>query len=216
MDCQMPELNGYEATARIRALESPRRLTPIIAMTAGARHEDRQRCLAEGMDSYLAKPVSKDALLALVARSVKSGRTMNLPVPPDDGDEDDGVVIDERTFDELRLLGEAVERDFVGELVDAFIEATGPLLISLRTAIEIGDGPTVSGIAHDIRGSSVQLGGQHLAFLCSRLEDKAKAGALIGGGLALQQIESGYHDLCDALSRKISSSHPQPVGGIGV
>jgi PAS domain S-box-containing protein len=73
MDCQMPELNGYEATAAIRAQEGSRRHTPIIAMTAGARREDRDRCLAEGMDSYLAKPVNKDALLALVARSVKRG-----------------------------------------------------------------------------------------------------------------------------------------------
>jgi CheY-like chemotaxis protein len=74
MDCQMPELNGYEATAAIRAQEGSDRHTPIIAMTAGARREDRERCLDAGMDSYLAKPVSKDALLALVARSVVASR----------------------------------------------------------------------------------------------------------------------------------------------
>jgi two-component system sensor histidine kinase/response regulator len=68
MDCQMPELNGYEATAAIRASEGTGRHTPIIAMTAGARQEDRERCFAEGMDSYLPKPVNKDALLALVGR----------------------------------------------------------------------------------------------------------------------------------------------------
>jgi two-component system sensor histidine kinase/response regulator len=72
MDCQMPELNGYEATAAIRASEGTGRHTPIIAMTAGARQEDRERCFAEGMDSYLAKPVNKDALLALVGRYVGS------------------------------------------------------------------------------------------------------------------------------------------------
>jgi CheY-like chemotaxis protein len=71
MDCHMPELNGYEATAAIRAQEGSDRHTPIIAMTAGALQEDRERCLAEGMDSYLAKPVSKEALLALVGRSVR-------------------------------------------------------------------------------------------------------------------------------------------------
>jgi len=70
MDCHMPELNGYEATAAIRAHEGRDRRTPIIAMTAGARPEDRERCIAEDMDGYLAKPVSKDALLALVARSL--------------------------------------------------------------------------------------------------------------------------------------------------
>jgi two-component system sensor histidine kinase/response regulator len=73
MDCQMPELNGYEATAAIRASEGTKRHTPIIAMTAGARQEDRERCFAEGMDSYLPKPVNKDALLALVGRYVGSG-----------------------------------------------------------------------------------------------------------------------------------------------
>jgi CheY-like chemotaxis protein len=74
MDCQMPELNGYEATAAIRAEEGSRRHTPIIAMTAGARREDRELCLAAGMDSYLAKPVSKDALLSLVSRYVAIGQ----------------------------------------------------------------------------------------------------------------------------------------------
>ncbi len=76
MDCQMPELNGYEATAAIRAHEGADRHTPIIAMTAGARREDRKRCLAEGMDGYLAKPVSKDALLAMVRRFVGKQKLM--------------------------------------------------------------------------------------------------------------------------------------------
>ena len=71
MDCQMPELNGYQATAAIRDHEGQSRHTPIIAMTAGARGEDRDRCLAEGMDSYLAKPVSRDALLQAVAQAVR-------------------------------------------------------------------------------------------------------------------------------------------------
>jgi PAS domain S-box-containing protein len=70
MDCQMPELNGYEATAAIRSQEGSGRHTPIIAMTAGARSEDRERCLAEGMDGYLSKPVSKGALLNAVASSL--------------------------------------------------------------------------------------------------------------------------------------------------
>ncbi len=70
----MPELNGYEATAAIRSNGGARGRTPIIAMTAGARREDQERCLAGGMDSYLSKPVSKDALLAVVHRSVRTER----------------------------------------------------------------------------------------------------------------------------------------------
>jgi PAS domain S-box-containing protein len=73
MDCQMPELDGYEATAAIRALEGPGRFTPIIAVTAGAREDDANRCLAMGMDAYISKPVNKDALVALVNRTIDIG-----------------------------------------------------------------------------------------------------------------------------------------------
>ena len=78
MDCQMPEMDGYEATAAIRALEDSGLFTPIIGVTAGAREEDRRRCLDTGMDAYLSKPLDKDALLALVARSVKNGPAADL------------------------------------------------------------------------------------------------------------------------------------------
>jgi PAS domain S-box-containing protein len=70
MDCQMPGLSGYETTAAIREHEGLARHTPIIAMTAGARPEDEARCLAEGMDSYLAKPIGKQALLSLIGTSL--------------------------------------------------------------------------------------------------------------------------------------------------
>jgi two-component system sensor histidine kinase/response regulator len=81
MDCQMPEMNGYEATAAIRAMKDPCRFTPIIGVTAGAREEDRKQCLATGMDAYLSKPLDKDALLALVARSVKRDPAAGSPDP---------------------------------------------------------------------------------------------------------------------------------------
>jgi len=75
MDCQMPELDGYQATAAIRTNEGQFRHTPIVAMTAGARQEDQDRCKAAGMDAYVPKPVDKAFLLAKVAELVKGGPT---------------------------------------------------------------------------------------------------------------------------------------------
>jgi len=68
MDCQMPVMNGYDATAQIRASESPGRRMPIIALTANALAEDRERCIAAGMDDYLAKPLSLASLSEMLQR----------------------------------------------------------------------------------------------------------------------------------------------------
>ena len=68
MDCHMPLLDGYEATAQIRETETPERRTPIVALTASAMQQDREKCLAAGMDDYLAKPVTRDALRSVLER----------------------------------------------------------------------------------------------------------------------------------------------------
>jgi PAS domain S-box-containing protein len=79
MDCQMPGLNGYGATAAIRALEGSSQFIPIIAVTAGAREEDRQRCLDMGMDAYISKPVSEVDLIDLVGRTIQRQTTNRGP-----------------------------------------------------------------------------------------------------------------------------------------
>jgi CheY-like chemotaxis protein len=94
MDCQMPVMNGYEATAAIRANERQGPRTPIIAVTAGAGAKDHDRCIAAGMDGYTAKPVRKDALLALVAKHVTAdpGAGERFDEKTLEGDMVDGLV----------------------------------------------------------------------------------------------------------------------------
>jgi CheY-like chemotaxis protein/HPt (histidine-containing phosphotransfer) domain-containing protein len=208
MDCQMPELNGYEATAAIRAHEGPDRHTPIIAMTAGARREDRNRCLAAGMDAYLAKPVSKDALLALVGRSVNYSRNSEPAVLPEPDISREEVALDPTVLDGLRLLG-ATEADPVNEIVNTFIRDAEPTLLRLGEAVASKDGDAVALIAHNIRKSSGQLGGRRLEASCNRLERRAVAGILFDGrtNSEVQDLEHDYRELSGLLSRQRSSAN---------
>ena len=80
MDCQMPEMDGYQAAAAIRAHEGPHQHTPIIAMTASAREEDKRRCLAAGMDDHLAKPMAKADLLNVLHQTLKTARATKVSV----------------------------------------------------------------------------------------------------------------------------------------
>jgi len=203
MDCQMPELNGYEATAAIRANEGPSRHTPIIAMTAGARREDRERCLAAGMDSYLAKPVSKDALLATMSQAVRNTGRRSVPsfvAPAPSAD----TTIDFAALDELRVLGKAAEQDLVGEVIDQFVRETELSLAVLRDALEAGDAVAVRRIAHGIKGSGSQVGGRRLAASCGRLEREAARGHLSEARIALHDVTSDFGELRLALTRELA------------
>ncbi|MDQ1695164.1 MAG: two-component system, sensor histidine kinase and response regulator, partial [Frankiaceae bacterium] len=163
MDCQMPELSGYEATAAIRAREGLEWHTPIIALTAGARKEDRERCLAQGMDSYLSKPLRKDVFLDLVAKTVKSGPIATGPLEAAHSAVAE-VMIDPAVVEELAALAAGGEPDFLPNLIGQFARETESRLVELREAVETGDGAAAGRIAHIIQGSGSQLGGRRLAL----------------------------------------------------
>lgn len=199
MDCQMPELNGYQATAAIRAQEGQRqgqgRRTPIIAMTAGARREDRERCLAEGMDHYLAKPVSRDVLLAMVTTSM-AGPSIPAPLSRLDSSVPDlEVPLDTHVLGDLGALSVAGEPDLLAALVEQFVLDTGPLLVRLRDAVEVGDATTVRRISHGTRGSGGQLGGRRFASSCARLEASASGDRLAGSCEDLLDVDLDYEEL---------------------
>jgi two-component system, sensor histidine kinase and response regulator len=205
MDCQMPELNGYEATTAIRSHEGNGRRTPIIAVTAGARREDRERCLARGMDGYLSKPLSKKALLAVVGGFIKEGHSVTSTSALADDPSQAETVLDLAVFDELRLLGGSTSEKFLADLVSQFMNDTDLRLLELHEALAAADALAVGRIAHGIEGSGGQLGGRRFAAACGGLVGRAVAGHLSGGQASLHEVEAEYHALCDALVEQLSS-----------
>jgi len=161
MDCQMPVLDGYEATARIRAAEPPGARIPIIAMTAHAMAGDRERCLAAGMDDYVAKPVRGEDLDAVLARWLAR-----------DLHEDAGALVDHERIRSLRDGFPGLVERLAGVLADML----PALLDELRDAAGRGDADAVAFAAHRLRESCLDMGAVAMARAAEALEDGARDG----------------------------------------
>jgi len=174
MDCQMPELDGYEATARIRELEQAAgtgRRTPVIALTAHAMAGDRERCLAAGMDDYVAKPLRSDELAEALARAVG-----NNPIPDSPGSTCTEDVMDAPVPMDLTHLRELVggDEEVMGEILDLFLEDAPRQIAALGEAITQGRWEEAGRLAHTLKGSASNVGAEPLRHAAWSLEQHAK------------------------------------------
>jgi two-component system sensor histidine kinase/response regulator len=187
MDCQMPELDGYAATRRIRAEEEggARRL-PIVAMTAHAMAGDREKCLAAGMDDYVAKPLRADQLDAMLARWLPgaveahgNGNGNGHVAPVDAGGAEVDLIDEERFGDLVRDF----PRESVREVVVAFIDSTPAIIERIVLAAEGADHAEIAAGAHRLKGGCLAVGAGALNDLAGRLEalgrEQAPAGQLL-------------------------------------
>lgn len=181
MDCQMPELSGYDATARLRLGEPAAGHTPVIAMTANASQGNREKCLSSGMDDYLSKPLNPDDLDRILERWAP-----RIPT-----EEPGGLTMDELRAD----LGGAV---VLGRVVDVFGRQTPDLLSAMRAAVAASDAAAVTRHAHKLKGGCLTLGATRMAGLCDKLE------LCVAGGLV-----DGAAEVVDGLDRAFQARHAE-------
>jgi PAS domain S-box-containing protein len=180
MDCQMPVLNGYEATAAIRAHQAFGPQTPIIALTAGARPEDRARCMEAGMDGYLAKPVSKDALLGTVRSYVSASLRAS------DFLDEASEVLDEAVVSDL----EALDGEVLTDLVPLYLDEAASHMTDMSVAINRGDTLIVGRAAHKLKGSSCTIGAARVSRIASEVETAVTVGDLAAAGSLVDQLST--------------------------
>ncbi len=174
MDCMMPEMDGYEATAAIRRLAGPVARTPIVAMTANAMQGDREKCLASGMDDYLAKPVQPEQLAAMLARWGAPAAPPPAPVPVPAP----GPAVDDAALEALRALQEPDGPDVVQEMIELFLGDLAARHEAITAALAAGQADRLRAEAHGLKSSAAYIGAPRLAEAAKALEQAARAGDL--------------------------------------
>jgi CheY-like chemotaxis protein/HPt (histidine-containing phosphotransfer) domain-containing protein len=172
MDCQMPVMDGYTATRRIREAEHQAaqggRL-PIIALTANVMSEDREQCIAAGMDAHVAKPLDPAQLAECLARYLQKSAEPREAGEPAEAAEIDLAALRELTGGDL---------EFERELVETFITSGDQCLAEIVSALNASDLDTIGKRAHALKGASANIHAHTLSAAASNLEHAARANAL--------------------------------------
>lgn len=183
MDCEMPEMDGYQATMQIRRSEQGH--TPILALTACTGQGEWERSLAAGMDDFLSKPIRTKTLAQALERwlppAVRS-------VPSAEAE----------CEDELAAIEQMFGADFA-ELAALYRNDSPPRLDAMHRAHAAGDLALLAKVAHAVSGSSVSIGATGLSALCKSLELHAKTGTLNDFKVRMDAIEAEYRRVCGKL-----------------
>ena len=195
MDCQMPEMDGFEATAEIRGREAlSGRRTPIVALTASVVEDGRRRCLAVGMDDYLAKPFTLDQMSAMLTRWLGPPEDPATREPLSLVTEASAAAepIDEQVLDSLHRLQREGRPDIVQQLIELFFKGAAGLLMDLDDGATTGDVALLYRASHALKSASANLGAIVLSTHCKELEALSKSGTAADAARLVKLIREDY------------------------
>ncbi len=187
LDFQMPVMDGYEASGKIRERETPgKRRIPIVAMTAHAMKGDRERSLEAGMDDHVNKPVSGSALQEVLEKYLTSGAPALQQAPPVEGAPSGPV--------DIQRIREIADGDtaFEQELIELFLQDMTPRLDSLQAVIREGNSRGLREMDHSVKGASASTGARGMQRIAARLEEMGERGELGDTDRLMDELRSEF------------------------
>lgn len=187
MDVNMPEMDGYEATAAIRARETTARdgyPLPIIAMTAYAMRGDREKCLAAGMDAFVSKPLRSRELFSVMAETLRNTGPDSRILDPDSGSVSDAnpegmeEPHPDRVFDAASFRKQIGSRELMAQIIACFDEDAAGCLERIEAALTAGDCEELHRAAHALKGMVGNYSAPAAFGLCQKMDQLAKDGNL--------------------------------------
>jgi PAS domain S-box-containing protein len=206
MDVQMPLMDGYQATAAIRAMTTPAKSQlPIIAMTAHAMKEDEQRCLQAGMDGYLNKPINAVKLLEIIEDSAKKQRgifSTDLKPKPRSS-----AAVSDAIFNQEVAFARCFDREMFNQMRDFFFDQSAEVLKKIQDALSRGAAEEIARAAHALRGTVVYLGSDPCMEAIERVENLGRSGNLDSMAEAIQPLSNQIDRLKQALTASMAKTN---------
>ncbi len=196
MDCQLAEIDGFEATKRIRAREAEAAIAhavPIVALTASATKGDLERCFAAGMSDHVSKPVDARRLLAVIARHLQG----NAPPPRPAQPEPSRAAVADLARALERLAG---DRALLRKIAVQFADGAPDARAKLRAAVDGRNAGAVTFAAHRLRGQAASFGGEALMAAAAALEDAGRRENWTAAAASLLNVEGELDQLLRALA----------------
>jgi two-component system sensor histidine kinase/response regulator len=208
MDCQMPEMDGYEATRRIRERKSTSPPPYIIAVTAHAMQGAREKCLAAGMDDYVSKPIVLETFAAALDRGLSAG--MKTALLQNKGRTAEAASVQtksasalcEETLQDLKKLGSEIGPLFYPQLLQTFTNDTIKRLAGLKSAVASGGLEQLAREAHMLKGASLTIGAQGMADTCGKLEKLGTTQSVAGAAEQLEQLEYQFEEVKNEIAKE--------------
>ena len=200
MDCQMPEMDGYQATREIRSRETGARHLPIVALTAGAMEGDREKALQAGMDDYLTKPVQREDLHRALGRWLRSLPAATPPVAPPASDRAAPEDLD-AFLETLQNLREGIGEEGVAATLPGFFRRTAETIALLRQAVTSNDVSEVRRLSHDLKGSCGTVGAKSMAKISVELEAEMELGSVADAIALVDSLQRLCVHLEDAFAK---------------